>query len=195
MSPAPISPADLDTIVEAGLYAPSGSSQQPWHFAVVTKRELIKNIANAVSAKVDTIKARISSASAQKAFDGYAQYLTFFLNCSALICAFVEPYRSLLERLLARYAPELSASTRENASVQSVAAAIENMLLMAHALDYAACWTTGILIAREEIESIVKPAGRWELLAIIALGVRERGAARPVAPKRRPREEVVSYFV
>lgn len=194
MRPEPIPAADIEAIVECGLYAPSGSNQQPWHFAVITNRELISKIKKEVAGKVDEITSRISSASARKSFDGYLQYITFFDNASALICCFVEPYRALLERLLSRYAPELSVSTRENASVQSVAAAAENMLLAAHALRYAGCWTTGPLIAKDEIEALVKPEGKWELLAMIALGHRDKKRPEPKAPERRPRNEVVSYF-
>jgi nitroreductase len=194
MSPEPIPAADLDAIVECGLYAPSGSNQQPWHFAVITNRDLIDKIKKKAAAKVDEIKNRISSASAQKSFDGYVQYITFFGNASAVICCFMEPYRALLERLLSRYAPELSVSTRENAAVQSVAAAAENILLAAHAFGYAACWMTGPLIAKEDIEALVKPEGNWELLAMIALGQYDKNKKAPQAPQRRPREEVVSYF-
>ena len=194
MSPEPIPREHLDAIVECGLYAPSGSNQQPWHFAVITSRDLINQIKNAAAASVEQIKERISSASAAKSFNGYVQYITFFDNSSALISCFVEPYRALLERLLSRYAPELSLSTRENASIQSVAAAIENILLAAHAFGYAGCWMTGPLIAKKEIEVLVKPEGNWELLAMIALGQRDKTKPAPQAPKRRPREELVSYF-
>lgn len=194
MSPEPIPREHLDAIVECGLYAPSGSNQQPWHFVVITNRDLINKIKNAAAAKVDQIKARISSASAEKSFDGYVQYITFFDNSSALISCFVEPYRALLERLFSRYAPELSLSTRENASIQSVAAAIENILLAAHAFGYAGCWMTGPLIAKQEVEALVRPEGNWELLAMIALGQKDKTKPAPQAPKRRPREELVSYF-
>ena len=195
MRPEPIAAEDLDAVVEAALWAPSGSNQQPWHFAVVTNRELIIKMAAAVEAKITDIKSRINSSSAQKAFNGYLQYLNFFINSSALICCFAEPYRALLERLLSRYAPEISVSTRETASVQSVAAAIQNMLLTAHVLGLAACWTTGPLIAQAEIEAFVKPSGGdWSLLAVVALGAREPGKGQPKALQRRPRNETVSYY-
>lgn len=193
MTPAPILPEHLEMIVDCGLAAPSGSNQQPWHFAVVTNRDLIGQMQGAAAAKVEEIKSRITSASAHKSFDGYMQYITFFVNSSAVICCFVEPYRALLERLLSRYAPECSVSTRENASVQSVAAAIENMLLAAHSLGYAACWMTGPLVAKEEIEALVKPEGKWELLAMVAVGHRE-SERQLSAPPRRKREETVSHY-
>ncbi len=194
MSPEPIPREDLDAIIDCGLYAPSGSNQQPWHFAAITNRELINDFRNAAAAKVELIKKRISSASAQRSFNGYIQYITFFDNAGAVICCFAEPYRALLERLLSRYAPEISVSTRENASIQSVAAAIENILLAAHALGYVGCWATGPLIAKEEIEALVKPPGDWELVALAALGRRLEGKDLPSVPPRRPRNETVSYF-
>lgn len=194
MSPEPIPREHLDAILDCGLFAPSGSNQQPWHFAVVTSRELINKMKDAAAAKVELIKGRISSASAQRSFDGYIQYITFFGSSSAVICCFVEPYRALLERLLNRYAPEISVSTRENASIQSVAAAVENILLAAEAYGYAACWMTGPLIAKDEIEALVQPDGNWELITMVALGRRREHKDRPRAPKRRPREETVSYF-
>jgi nitroreductase len=194
MSPEPIPRERLDAIVECGLFAPSGSNQQPWHFAVVTDKILINKMKDAAVAKVELIKDRISSASAQRSFDGYIQYITFFDNSSAVICCFVEPYRALLERLLSRYAPEISVSTRENAAIQSVAAAVENMLLAAHAFGYAACWMTGPLIAKEDIEALVKPEGDWELVAMVAIGRRLEGKDAPQTPKRRPRDETVSFF-
>jgi nitroreductase len=36
--------AELDAIVEAGIYAPSGHNQQPWHFTVIQDREVIGSI-------------------------------------------------------------------------------------------------------------------------------------------------------
>ena len=194
MWPAPIPAADLEAIVNCGLWAPSGSNQQPWHFVVITNRPMVKEFAAAVGAKVNEIRDRISSASAQRSFDGYTRYLTFFADASALVAAFVEPYRALLERLLARYAPELSVSTRENASLFSVAAAIENMLLAAHAYGYAGCWLTGPLIAKDEIEAKIRPAGSWELASLVALGARLPDREPATAPPRRARDETVTFI-
>lgn len=42
---------ELDAIIEAGLYAPSGHNTQPWHFTVIQNREVIRHI-NEVSKEV-----------------------------------------------------------------------------------------------------------------------------------------------
>ncbi len=41
---APVSPKDLETIVDAGRLAATGSNRQPWDFIVVTRRETIEKL-------------------------------------------------------------------------------------------------------------------------------------------------------
>lgn len=195
MRPDPIPIETLKEIISCGFFAPSGSDQQPWHFAVVTRRGLINEFASAVAKRVQEIKNRINSPRAAASFDGYVKYLTFFADASAVICVFVEPYRGLLERLLARYAADISVATREHVSVQSAAAAIQNILLAAHAAGFASCWLTGPLIAKDEIEAHVKPAGEWSLLAMIALGRRDENRPLPKATPRRPETETLSFYI
>lgn len=43
-----ISKEDLQTIVQAGIYAPSGKNQQSWKFTVIQKPEVIEKLAGAV---------------------------------------------------------------------------------------------------------------------------------------------------
>jgi nitroreductase len=44
-------PVDLDQILEAGIYAPSGHNTQPWHFTVIQNRAVMSHI-NDLSKKV-----------------------------------------------------------------------------------------------------------------------------------------------
>jgi nitroreductase len=46
-TPAPIPRKDLETIVDAGRLAATGSNRQPWDFIVVTQRETIAQLASA----------------------------------------------------------------------------------------------------------------------------------------------------
>jgi len=39
-----LSQNQIDTLLKAGMYAPSARNQQPWHFIVVTKRDLLNTI-------------------------------------------------------------------------------------------------------------------------------------------------------
>ena len=37
----PVSEKDLQTLIEAGMAAPSASNRKPWHFVTVNKRETL----------------------------------------------------------------------------------------------------------------------------------------------------------
>ena len=41
-----ISDENIETILKAGMYAPSANNQQSWHFVVVDNREILDNIPN-----------------------------------------------------------------------------------------------------------------------------------------------------
>ena len=43
----PVSEADIQSLLEAGMAAPSGSNQKPWHFVLVTDRERLQALAAA----------------------------------------------------------------------------------------------------------------------------------------------------
>jgi nitroreductase len=44
---APVSEADIQSLLEAGMAAPSGSNQKPWHFVVVTDKATLRALAEA----------------------------------------------------------------------------------------------------------------------------------------------------
>ena len=43
----PVSEADIQALLQAGMAAPSGSNRKPWHFVVVTDRPLLQALADA----------------------------------------------------------------------------------------------------------------------------------------------------
>lgn len=45
--PRPVEPGTVDLLVEAALRAPSSQGRSPWHFVVVTDRELLADLAQA----------------------------------------------------------------------------------------------------------------------------------------------------
>jgi len=42
-----VSPADMQSLLDAGMAAPSASNRTPWHFVVVTDRAVLRALANA----------------------------------------------------------------------------------------------------------------------------------------------------
>jgi nitroreductase len=43
----PVSPADIQALLEAGMAAPSASNLKPWHFVVIAERKTLKELAEA----------------------------------------------------------------------------------------------------------------------------------------------------
>jgi nitroreductase len=43
----PVSETDIQSLLEAGMAAPSGSNRKPWHFVVVTERDTLRALAAA----------------------------------------------------------------------------------------------------------------------------------------------------
>ncbi len=43
----PVSEAELQSLLEAGMAAPSASNRKPWHFVVITDRSMLRALANA----------------------------------------------------------------------------------------------------------------------------------------------------
>jgi nitroreductase len=64
----------------------------------------------------------------------------------------------------------------------SVAAALTQLLLAAHALGLGACWMTGPLVAAAELRALLAVPDGWELAALVPLGY---PAEQPAPPRRR----------
>jgi nitroreductase len=54
--------------------------------------------------------------------------------------------------------------------IQSLGAAVENLLLSAVDLGYGACWLSGLMVARYELESLFNINPPLELMTAIAVG-------------------------
>lgn len=161
---------DIETIVEAGIYAPSAMNQQPWHLAVVTNKELLDEL-NQVTKEV-----------AQNADNDHIakmaknEKLNIFYNAPAVIIVSCEE---------GKYAPEVDC-----------AAATQNMLLAAESLDLASCWIGFITFlfkmdpvkAKEYAKRLGIPEGYMPSHAV-AIGHKKNKELK--APVRR--ENTVSY--
>jgi F420 biosynthesis protein FbiB-like protein len=64
-------------------------------------------------------------------------------------------------------------------AVQSVAAAIQNLLLAAHALGLGACWCCAPLFCQGLVRRILRLPRAWEPQALITIGVPSHTPPRP----------------
>jgi len=191
--PEPVPRADIDKMLDCARFAPSASNTQPWFFAVADDSADVAAMADSVAAAVGKVVDGIDSPRGKKEMDAYAGYFTFFRDAPAIIAVFAAPYRALLGRLLKRYAPEIGERIGAHASEQSVAAAIENLMLAAQALGYGSVWMTGPLFAKDELEEMIDPPDGYELAALVAVG-RPTGTPDDKLRDRKGLDEIARYL-
>jgi len=186
----PVPEADIRKILDSGRLAPSANNTQPWSFLVITNKDTLRAMASAVRDMIDRMVPYAESDKQAQRLAAYkASYYTFFEHAPAVIAVFMESYDASSNQLLARmgYSVDEIARLRPNPGLQSVAAAIEHMLLAAHALGYGSCWMTGPLVAQEAYGKLLGFGSEKYIAALLPVGV---PAEKPQARQRKPLDEI-----
>lgn len=170
----PVPDEDIARILDAGRLAPSANNSQPWSFTVIRDRAVLRRMADAVRGMVDRMIPHAEGEKQAQRLAAYrGTYYTFFESAPVVIAVFLEGYDAGTDRLLARmgYAPDDIRRLRPLPGLQSVAAAIQNMLLAIHALGYGSCWMTGPLVAQETFETMLGYGREKYIAALLPVGV------------------------
>jgi nitroreductase len=168
----------LEKILKAGIMAPSAKNSQPWKFVVVDhnkKPEMIK-----------TIKTGFENEKAGKGFLKDNDAIGFFIPSAehtlkimeeAPVTIFIINTNDVFENN-----PSIDKKFGEMANVQSIGAAIENMILAA--LDYGigSLWICDIFFAYRELSEWLHTDN--EIIAALSLGYPNED------PPPRPRKEM-----
>jgi len=96
----------------------------------------------------------------------------------------------LAMRNMNHYPDQLRQEAEYKIAVQSVAAAIQNLLLAAHAKGLGACWFCAPLFCREAVRSATGLPKDIEPQALIILGYPDEA---PPTPPRLPLKDIVCY--
>ncbi len=184
----PVVAADIERMVEAALWSPSGSNRQPWHLTVVRDSNIIKRAGAVIGEEVDDLIRQ--AAGFEKMGRAVENWSLLFTDAPLVFFVSGETQPSRWRTELSRQLPEHPIKPGLS-WFASCAAAIQNLLLMVHALGYGACWLAAPLIARKRLERLIELPDSHELLALIPVG---RPAENPPPPLRRPREETVLYI-
>ena len=170
----PVPDEDIKKILEAGRWAPSANNTQPWSFLVIKDKLVLKQMAEAVRSMVDKMIPYAESEKQSQRLAAYkGNYYTFFERAPVVIAVFMEGYDAGTDKLLARmgYPAEDIRRLRPVPGLQSVAAAVQNMLLAIHALGYGSCWMTGPLVAQEAFEKLLGYGKERSIAALLPVGV------------------------
>ena len=183
----PVPDADIEKILDAGRRAPSANNTQPWSFLVIKDRAVLASMAAAVRVMIDRMIPFAENEKQSQRLAAYkSNYYTFFEHAPAMIIVFMEAYDAGTDRLLAKmgYSAEDIKRLRPSPGLQSVAAAIQNILLAAHALGYSSCWMTGPTVAQESFEQILGYGKEKLIAALLPVGVPDEN------PPSRPRKTI-----
>jgi nitroreductase len=159
----------LARVIEAALWAPSGTNAQGWNITVMAGKvrdEFVELVSRAIQHLLPLLK------KAQVGEKGQELVMKFFKNLGgAPVVIAVTIYKD----------PDPGINM---AHLQSGAALFQNMLLAAHAEGLGTCWMTGAHSLEKEI---LKFLGRedQQLLAITPIGY---SAKEPPVPPRKDRE-------
>ncbi len=190
----PVSDEDMNKILDAGRLAPSANNTQPWSFIVIKDRAILKKMADAVREMVDRMIPFAENEKQSQRLAAYkSNYYIFFENAPVCIVVLMEAYDASSDRLLKKmgYSADDVRRLRPLPGLQSMAAAIENILLACHALGYGACWMTGPLVAQESFEKILGFGKEQTAVALIPVGLPDED---PPARSRKPLEEIMKMI-
>jgi nitroreductase len=190
----PVPDDDIRKILDAGRLAPSANNTQPWSFLVIKDPAMLKSMADAVREMVDRMIPYADSEKQSQRLAAYkSNYYTFFEKAPVVIAVFMETHDAGTDLLLARmgYSVDDIRRLRPLPGLQSVSAAIENMLLAIHALGYGSCWMTGPLVAQEGFEKLLGFGKEKFIAALLPIGVPDEN---PPARGRKPLEEMTKII-
>jgi nitroreductase len=156
-------------LLQAASRAPSAGNAQPWCFYVVRSRETIEEMKRIVVEATKDL--------------GWERKHNDFFNAPYVICVCADTNRRF-------YHGDLD-SGFDNPDFCSVAAAVQNLLLAAHALGIGTCWLRPGERFRGAIEGLLQIRSHHRILASVSLGYYER---RPEMTARRPLQEIVKFI-
>lgn len=184
----PVPAETIKTLLEAARWAPSAGNRQAWRFWVITDEITRLAMGAAVEQTLSSIRDRLRDEARAQASD----YLSKFVHFASAPVVIAPIHRGGTELLQASQEGDpLGPARAEADALCSVAAAIQNMLLVAHAQGLGACWMTGPLVAHEALAQVLQLPEGWSLSALIPIGW---PAESPGPPSRRSLARLVRHL-
>jgi len=168
-SAEPVKREDIETVLQAGLHAPTGADAEPWRFGVLADRKMIEDLDERARAAM-----RESGIERIAAMGANPKYRIFF-GAPVVIMIYGE-------RTLRKTGTHLSA-------LADCSAAIQNMQLAAFSLGLGTCWI-GLLRYLFATDRCMAPEG-YDPLYGMTLGY--SAGSEAVRPRTR-REGTVTWF-
>lgn len=177
----PLPPETLHRLLEAATLAPSAHNAQPWRFVVLQDPEVRHRLVLAMARRWERemrergVDERVIQVEVRFSLERFTGAPLLLMAC-------------LTMEDMDRYPRRHQQRAEHTMAVQSVAAAIQNLLLAAHALGLGACWCCAPLFCQGLVRRILRLPRTWEPQAFITIGSPRH---HPPAPPRKAPEEVL----
>jgi F420 biosynthesis protein FbiB-like protein len=171
----------LFRILEAARWAPSAHNAQPWRFVTVRDAALKRKLAEAMAKRwdedmsKDNVPPEKREKLARASIERFTRAPVVVIACLTMVD-------------MDRYPDERRQKIEYVMAVQSLAAAIENMLLAAHAEGLGSCWFCAPLFCQDTVRKILNIPSHVEPQALITMGY---PIDKPDPPPRKPLEKIV----
>lgn len=178
----PVPRAMLERLLEAARWAPSPHGRQPWRFAVLTRPEPKQRLAAAMGEEWERTL-RLDDESPEVVRLRLAKSRERIIQAPALVlaCLYLEE--------LDRYPDEQRQRAEEIMAIQSLGAALQNLLLAAYALGLDGGWMCAPLFCPETVRAALDLEDTLIPHALLTIGY----AAQD--PRRRPHRPVDEMIV
>jgi len=173
----------IERLLTAATWAPSAHNRQPWRFAVLTAPDDKARLARAMG---DRLRAdRLADGDDPEAVARDADRSHTRLTEAPVVVAVCLTMRDM------DHYPDVRRKQAEyTMAVQSVAMAVQNLLLAAHTEGLGACWMCAPLFCPDTVREALALPDDWETQAVITLGYpASTGTLR--AASRKPLREVI----
>jgi len=166
--PEPVPLDDIREMVRLGGLAPSVNNFQPWEFILIQDKEILEKMASSVINTLTGFPLKPSSAS-ENIRNQVEWYSTFFRNAPALLAVLLTRYETVWEGAVTISAGQIN-EIRNHPDIQCTGACIQNILLAAVNMGYGACWLSGPMVAKQELEKILNVPEGSRLISFVAIG-------------------------
>lgn len=159
---------DIKEMVRLAGLAPSVNNFQPWRYIAILNTNLLSRMADIVTEKINNLPSSRSIA-AKNIKNQVTWFSTFFKDAPVVLVLVTKPYETILESGVELSHDEINV-IRNYPDIQSAGASIQNILLSAVDMGYGACWLSGAMFARAEIEKMLNINAPEKVLAFVVIG-------------------------
>ncbi len=187
----PVPQEEILEMISKAVFAANARNRQMWHFYVVNNKDKIAKMAEIVTTRLEELAAK-TGVSPQE-LKPVINAATLFDKAPAVIVVSTRLSRSKADWMLKEngYSELEIDNLRCRPDLQSIGAAIQNLLMAAWEKGYGTCWMTGPCVARPELESFLGITEPDSIAALIPIG---RPEIVPASRGRKEAKEVTTFI-